>query len=201
MSDLMDERMVEAEMRRLERLLGLRKRELDDLEQKIDLRRPRNRRYNVDFVFAAQDDPAVEFIDNEDRSVVINSGTRFFVKEIQMGFSLTSAGATFNLGPGFMKTVFDFQWRVRDTGSDREWSNDWLPSEFLYSGDIRGLNLGRNHALLSGGAELFASVRTTKSSVGGGTSLFQDIESFSLQLSFVGIEVPEAFGPDGEGVE
>jgi hypothetical protein len=195
----MDERMVEAEMRRLERLLGLRKRELDELEQKADLKRPRNRRYNSDFVFPFQNDPAVDYIYVEDGGVTINNGTRFFLKELQMGFQVTSEGATFDLGPSFMRLLFDFEWRIRDTGSDREWSNDWLPSDFLYSGDIRGLDLGKNHALLSGGSEVIISIRTTKSSAFGTGNLFDVIEGFNLQIGLVGIEVPEAFGPDGEG--
>lgn len=189
--DVLADRVETAELRRLERLLEQRRLELDELQAKADLRRPVNRRYNIDFTFPFQADPSVDFIYTEDRSAAIAKGTRFFVKTLEMGFQITSTGATFNMGPLFMKRFFDFQWRIRDTGTDREWSNDWLPSEFLYSGDVRGLALGRNHCLVSGGTDLTASVRVTRSK--NPDSLFTSIEAFGLQIGFVGVEVPEDF--------
>lgn len=191
----MDERMMVAELRRLERALAARKKELDELEAKIDLARPRNRRYNADFSFAFVDDATQEYIYVDEKAPTVAKGTRFFVLELELGFQIVSDGAAFNMGPTFMRNFFDFEWRVRDTGSDRDWSNDWLPSQFLFSGDVRGF-CPKSPFVCSGGADIVTSVRVTRSrdTLGEG-DLFTNIEAFELQIGFVGVEVPEAFEP------
>ncbi len=183
----LDARMLENEERRLERLLAQYTRELDELEKQIDLTTPRNRRYNVNFTIpidVADDDVFTQ-------SAIVNRGTRFYAMELQAHYTVQSTGATFNLGPVLMRKFFDFEWRVRDTGSDREWSNDWLPSDFLYSGDVCGLLSQEAPALIAGNAGIEVDVRVSYSQTDGEGSLFDDIQQHILQLSFVGVEVPE----------
>lgn len=184
--------MDENEDRRIERLLNQYTKEIDDLERQMDLRTPRNRRYNVNFSFAFVEAPTPVvplYIDT--KAAAVNKGTRFYVHSLEMHYTLQSTGATFNLGPVLARQFFDFEWKVRDTGSDREWQNTWLPSDFLYSGDFFGLLAGNAAALVSGNSNLEVDVRVTKSTNAGSGALFASIERHLLQVSFVGVEVPE----------
>jgi hypothetical protein len=181
--------MQENERRRLERALERLTRELDEIEKQLDLSRPRNRRYNVNFSFDFDSDYTK--IHPQTRSAIVNKGTRFYAMALEMYYKVQSSGATFNLGPIAMRELFDFEWKVRDTGTDRWWSNDWLPSDFLYSGDMCGLLTENAPALVSGNSAIEVDVRVTKSVSAGSGSLFQNIEKHLLQISFVGVEVPE----------
>ncbi len=188
----MDERMDEAALRRLERLLAQRKRKLDEIEKKLDLTRATNKRYNVDFSFDFEDFGLVSVPRQEtSKSVTIDRNSRFMVRSMEMNYGIVSAGATFNMGPAFMNRLFNFDFRVRDTGSDREWSNDWLPSAFLFSGDVQGLRFADNHAVVSGNSDIEVDVRVNFSENAGTEGLFDDIEKHLLQISFVGLNLPE----------
>ena len=188
-----DEIHEENERRRLERLLATCTKELDELEKQIDLRTPRNRRYNVNFAFdwVNQPTPAVPiYVDTQ--SAVINTNTRFYAMALEVHYQLQVGGATFGLGPVLMRKFFNFEWRIRDTGSDRAWTSTWMPSDFLYSGDVCGLLTPEAPALLSGNASIEVDVRVIRSANSSTTgSFFNNPEKHLLQVSFVGIEVPE----------
>lgn len=182
----------ENEERRLERALARMTKELDDIEKQIDLKTPRNRRYNVNFSFDWVNAPTPsEPIYVDTRAAVINKDRRFYAMGLEMHYKVQSEGATFALGPVFMREFFDFDWRIKDTGSDREWSNDWLPSDFLYSGDMCGLLTPTAPAIVGGNASIDVSVRVLKSLNSGTGTLFSTIEKHLLQISFIGVEVPE----------
>jgi len=186
--------MAQNERLRLERALGRLTGEIDQLEQDLDRRRPRNRRYNVDFSFLFEEFTPPDSENPlyvETRGVSVNQGTRFYAMAIEQHYAIQSRGATFNLGPIAMRQFFDFEWQVRDTGTDREWQNDWLPSDFLYSGDKNGLLVPENPALVSGGSNIDVTLKVIFSTNSGEGTLFEDIERHLLQVSFVGIEVPE----------
>lgn len=187
--------MHEAQVARLSRLLDLRKAELDALEQQVDLTRRKNRRYNIDINVPFFDDN-VDATDEPlavlSQAITVASGTRFFCKSIEQSVSIVSEGAAFALGPIAAGFYLGFEWKVRDTGSDRAWQNRWLPQEMLYSGDVRGLQFGDSHAVVSGGADIIAEIKVFRSINGPtGAALFDVVEGFVLQMSFAGIEVPE----------
>lgn len=191
-ADIDDAVAAENEQRRLERALARLTRKLDELEKQVDLTTPRNRRYNVNFNIDPNGETSAmtDFVTT--RSVVVNKGQRFYAMALESHFKIQSGGATFALGPAVMREFFDFEWRIRDTGSDREWSNDWLPSDFLYSGDMCGLLTPEAPALLGGNASIEVDIKVTRFAGGSGTgTLFETIEKYLLQVSFVGVEVPE----------
>lgn len=69
-----------------------------------------------------------------------------------------------------------FKWRVRDTGQDREWQNDWLPSVLLASGDELPFFGLRAHAVLSGGSRIQVDVMPLDQTV------------YEYQFAFYGVE-------------
>lgn len=82
-----------------------------------------------------------------------------------------------------------FFWKVRDTGSDREWQDDWLPSSLLMSGDCNPLMAGRAHAAVSGGSEievLLSPVRFSQTSLPPG--YIQGVREWTFRFVMLGME-------------
>lgn len=211
------------EYQRLERAIEARKKRIEALEKGAPIIRQRNFRYvldyNFDFILTEPASPLAVRVVAETppaqvRSFIVKSEvedgkrTHFFVKSVEASYAILASqetgdpespapGQRFFIGPDYRRNFFDFTWRVRDTGSDREWQNTSLPSELLLTGNINPLLFGNGHCMLSGGTEVLLEIVPTFSgnllSVGEGEIGFPpaitNLKSHFLQVCFVGVEV------------
>jgi len=194
--------LLTAQLATLEAAVADRKARVAKLEEE-SLPPWKNWRYNINFniPFAeGVDDPTqppkVELVE----SFVTKKGTRFYVRSIEFAFTVQGTVSsdmgpvpvTLGLAPAAMSTIFQFGWKVRDTGSDREWQDDFLPWSMLCSTHINGFRLGRGHCELSGGSQVLTTVGVTYSNIALGTFLvgLASLTSAQLQFNYVGVEVP-----------
>lgn len=173
----------------------------------VDFLGIRPRRYSVDFTFSAGN---VEDTDTagigggpQENSVNVDVGTIFrcayvesFVRVVGNGSTSDEIQAT--LPPDQRLRLFDFFWRIRDTGSDRDWCDRPQPSQFLGGGAIEPLWLPR--ALpIGGGTALHVQIDPTVSvsSFGDLAPYFAggEVSSYNVIVSFVGHEVPDRSTP------
>ena len=208
------------EYQRLERAIESRRKRIEALEKGAPIIAQRNFRYSLDFSFdflvpEGANPQALPFVAetpaSQTRSFIVKSEydngkrTHFFVKSIEASYAVFATaseeegavGQRFFIGPDYRRNFFDFTWRVRDTGSDREWQNTDLPAQLLLTGNVNPLLFGNGHCLLSGGTEVLLDVVPTFSgnllqrrvaNITAPSSL-QNIKSHFLQVSFVGVEV------------
>jgi len=186
-------------------------RELEQFKADVDARRKkiealekrrnsvRNFRYVLDMDF-----PAVGFALDRDNppnfpprraSAVVDRATRFYVTRIEsvlqaVGTNNSGLSATVVIPPPMRERACTFEYKVRDTGSDRNWQNDWLPYSLTLSGNLHGIGFKRAHAVLSGGAELVLDVRGQVTAPSADFIGFTVITRWSLSFSFIGVEVP-----------
>lgn len=194
------------EYRKLQRQLEGKTQQLDALTSKngpggsfpTDFDGARNRRYTIELDFKAG-----EFVPQE-RSVNVENGTIFrcayvesFVQAIGQGqdtYSLQPTTVFATLPWDSRLLYFDFFWRIRDTGTDREWCDQPQPSLFLGGGYVGPLWLPRR-VVLGGGTTLFAQIDPIVSVVDPGPRrgffTFGAISTYRVKLSFVGHEVPD----------
>jgi hypothetical protein len=206
------------EYQRLERAIEARRKRIEALEKGSPLVRQRNFRYVVDFNFDYTEmsrSPDVAPPPSQIRSFIVKSEaeaqrkTCFYVKSIEASYAVLASqrilpappvpppGQRFFIGPDYRRNFFDFTWRIRDTGSDREWQNTSLPSQLLVTGNVNPLLFGNGHCMLSGGTEVLFEVTPTFSgnllSEAGGEFFFapplNNFRSHALQVCFVGVEV------------
>ena len=208
------------EYQRLERAIDARKKRIEGLEKGAPVITQRNFRYVLDYTFdftvpEGTDSLSVPFVAQtpaaQTRSFIVKSEasegkrTHFFVKSIEASYAVFASprgveppvGQRFFIGPDYRRNFFDFTWRVRDTGSDREWQNTNLPAQLLLTGNVNPLLLGNGHCMLSGGTEVLVDVVPTFSGNllrrGIASTLSQpsleDFRSHFLQICFVGVEV------------
>jgi hypothetical protein len=208
------------EYQRLERAIDARRKRIEGLERGSPVITQRNFRYVLDYTFdftatgevggdiaavIANTPPA------QTRSFIVKSEssedkrTHFFVKSIEASYALLASqagvdppvGQRFFIGPDYRRNFFDFTWRVRDTGSDREWQNTNLPSQLLLTGNVNPLLFGNGHCMLSGGTEVLVDIVPTfsgniLSELNGefvAQPAIENIKSHFLQVCFVGVEV------------
>lgn len=159
----------------------------------------KNRRYVLDLDLAdvplvlgsVQPFPLVE------AAVNVNKGTIFYAKSMNVVYSLTGTqtvtgkSVRFAIPPPRRASFIQFQYRIRDTGSDRAWDNDWIPDATLLGANRNGLTMGRGHATCSGGSQLVVRVRAQSLlSAAGLVDLgLSSVTAQSLKFSFVGVEV------------
>jgi hypothetical protein len=139
--------------------------------------------------------------------------TCFYVKSIEASYAVLASqqfiptpeppapsegpGQRFFVGPDYRRNFFDFTWRIRDTGSDREWQNTSLPSQLLVTGNVNPLLFGNGHCMLSGGTEVLVEITPTfsgnlLSEASGEFTVLPPLTAFkshALQVCFVGVEV------------
>lgn len=139
--------------------------------------------------------------------------TCFYVKSIEASYAVLASqqitptpeppapssgpGQRFFIGPDYRRNFFDFTWRIRDTGSDREWQNTALPSQLLVTGNVNPLLFGNGHCMLSGGTEVLIEITPTfsgnlLSAAAGEATVLSPLTAFkshALQVCFVGVEV------------
>ena len=186
--------------------IAARRKKLEALENDIPKAAPF--RYVVDFKF-----PYVEIrpaltrpTDEMVQTFTVKKDTKFYLKAIEIAYTASGptpvfAGPDISISPTlpnqYRSQVFDFQWKVRDTGSDREWQNDFLPSAMLLSGNKTGLQFFRGHSFLSGGSEVYVTMGPVFHyngalgvDLGKYTGLSSIVEA-NLQVSFIGVGVQE----------
>lgn len=213
MSDVMDPIAIQQaivdltnEYRKLQRQLEGKTQQLESLTAKnapggqfpTDFDGARNRRYTIEFDFQAGS------LVPQERSINVENGTIFrcayvesFVQAIGQGidrYSSQPVTVFATLPWGSRLNYFDFFWKIRDTGTDREWCDQPQPSLFLGGGYIEPLWLPRR-AVLGGGTALFAAIEPFVSLVDAGDlpGFFYggSINAYRVKLSFVGHEVPD----------
>ena len=212
MSDVMDDPIavqqaivdITNEYHRLQRQLESKEQQLTALTATnapsgafpTDFSGARNRRYTIEFSFEAG-----KYVSQE-RSVNVENGTIFrcayvesFVQAIGEGVIADQARTVFATLPwGSRLRYFDFLWRIRDTGTDREWCDQPQPSLFLGGGYVEPLWLPRR-VVLGGGTALFADllpiVSISDASDIPGFFYGGTISTYRVKLSFVGHEVPD----------
>ena len=206
------------EYQRLERAIEARRKRIEGLEKGSPVIAQRNFRYVLDYTFdfTAPEGSEVNVVAEtpaaQTRSFIVKSEasengkrTHFFVKSIEASYAVLASqrgvdppvGQRFFIGPDYRRNFFDFTWRVRDTGSDREWQNTALPAQLLLTGNVNPLLFGNGHCMLSGGTEVLVDIVPTFSGnilaeLDGeffATPAIGDIRSHFLQVCFVGVEV------------
>jgi hypothetical protein len=204
---MMTEDMANAELLKLEAEIASRQKKIEQYEQNEVPPVLRNYRYVVDFIFPATGDPGAQYgpggnqfnrFPMATQAFLVRKDTVFVVKGVEAVYSAvgtitgTAQAATITVPETVRNAIFDYRFKVYDSGSGREWQNDWVPSELLFGGNRRGLQFGNGHALLSGGSEVIVSVDAGIGSLGvvsfaGLTN--GSITSNLLKFSFYGVEV------------
>ena len=129
-------------------------------------------------------------------STMVKKDTKFFCTHLEcatyavgvfQGTQLTLA-----LRPWLRRDYLQFDWKVRDTGSDRSWQNDFLPMGLLKTNQVNSLVLG-TPTVLSGGTEVFVEYKIKAMNLPQFSldRLFTEIKRFTIQMSFCGYEVFE----------
>lgn len=119
---------------------------------------------------------------------VIGEAASGQVAQITIGYGIGPLPGGFGDAGSYRNENFDFFWRIRDTGSDREWQNEWQPSVFLMSGHITPLWLpiaGR----INGGSEVSVEIDPIINRAVA-SELFNTVSSFRLTFQFHGSEEP-----------
>lgn len=192
------EQMIVNELRRIDRAIERRDKALQ-AESNKDGMRTFPKRYvldlSVDIPVTAEDVVVESQLNPVIRSFVVDRDCkRFFCKQVvasiiargDVGASSVTATPPVNPFP-LTDRVLDFLWKVRDTSTDREWSDYPLPSYVLpIEGLIGGYALPAP-AVLDPGTEVEVSITP----LAARRSLFpiQNISKISVLFSFVGFEV------------
>lgn len=133
------------------------------------------------------------------KSFVVKKDTRFYVKSLEYAVTIQGTYGAFpdqvaavvTLPPAIAQFLVQFLWKVRDTGSDREWQNGYLPTGMLGSTHVNGFRFGRGHAVLSGGSEVILTLGVQFASDAFGLIFgISDVRAVQIQFHFVGVEVP-----------
>lgn len=208
-----------AEYRSLQRQLESKHAEFESLKKALETEQKprRNKRYSVEFAISPDQPLNTEHIS----TFVVDKGTRFHCMQIEdttrmQGDDADNDAILLSLPKSQLFGVFDYDFRVFDTGSDREWFNvtkpetqdfvgmsnangttGYVTSQVLMSGLLSGLQLPRC-AILAGGTEVVVGIKpllaaTTIYARGpypNPNTLFSSVSEYILQLSFVGFEEP-----------
>lgn len=206
------EAMIINKVRRQERAIKSREAIIADLQKKVrdsqaSLLDRRPRRYSVEFSF----EPGVT--QPQEKSFTVNAGTVFRCHSLETSFRVIGQAAVDDGGGGVTsgqfvnvtlpwstvsgggstrsssrQRFFDYEWQVRDTGSDREWQNVRQPSIFMLTGALSPAWLPVQ-ATLRGSSEVFVRIDPFYSVANITNGPFNSIESFILHISFAGTEV------------
>lgn len=129
---------------------------------------------------------------------VIDRGVVFQCEEVEVIYSIigtaaaTGTAATIPLAPPDRGNFVDFYVKLHDSGSDRDWQNDWVPGNFFASANLGGLVFGDEaHILVSGGSTVNASVQAARAQDGILSNLgFTAVNTHRFQISLIGCQVP-----------
>jgi hypothetical protein len=194
------EQMIINQLRRTDRAIEARKKRIQEaLKEKESSGRIFNKRYVLEFGFAAP--PYVGDRTSTDldvlpvtRSFVVDRDVkRFFCQELSFSFLVVGVPyqqqiATKVTIPWFAaQALMPFTWQVRDTSTDRDWSDAPLPSVFAQQGFVGGYRLPAA-VVVEPGTEVQATVRPNfiRNTL---VSYLASLSSVEIQFSFIGFEV------------
>ncbi len=196
--------MLAAEYQRLQRQLVSKTQQLDALmsmngeggDFPTDFAGNMIRRYSIDFSFT----PGV--LEPQEGSVTVEAGSTFRCAYVESFVTVVgTADDAYTGNPVTVQAVmpwnlrqdaFDYLWRVRDTGTDREWVEPPQPALFGGGGYVGPLWLPRR-VVLGGGTVIYAVVdpfisESDDVAFGGGGGV---VTNYKVQMSFVGHDVPD----------
>ena len=203
------------EMTALAAELDKRKADVDALEKGLYGVKVRNRKYVVDIDWPYReianlppssdiaDDPASAPYEFVSGPFVTDQNTRFYVKQISC--AVIAKGTIPGVGgaadteanvviPAVFRSIdkgygrINFRWKVRSTGSDRDWQNQFLPDWLLQSGSRNGLRFRRAQYCLVGGSEVTVTVAPVRATLVAGDIGLSDVSSIRFQFAFGGVE-------------
>jgi hypothetical protein len=199
------------DLKSLDEEIDRRKKRLDNILKGGLKPRLRNFRYVVDFEFnpsglgGGPELPGVLLggaapFTQVQKSLVVKKGTMFDVVAVETAYTavgtLASTGEAAQLTLSYWqrRTMFDYYFGVYDSGSDRAWQNQLLPSWVLASENRNGFWFSGpdtgGRGLLSSGSELVVTVAPFVCTQGQPTTTgLTTLSSHNLQISFVGVEV------------
>jgi hypothetical protein len=133
-----------------------------------------------------------------ENSFTVKKDTKFYTSYLEcstyaIGTPLEgSTQLSLAIRPYLRPEYLQFEWAVRDTGSDRAWQSDFLPMGILKTNRINSLDLA-SPTVLSGGSEVFIQLQISRMRVpfSFNYNLFESINKFIIQFSFAGYEVSE----------
>lgn len=131
-------------------------------------------------------------------STTVKKDTKFFCTHLECAVYATGTARnsptqlSLAIRPYLRANFIQFEWAIRDTGSDRSWQNNYLPMGLLKTNRLNSLELGTN-SVLSGGSEIFldVNVQSMRLPTDQLVGVFSEIKKFSIQVSFCGYEVSE----------
>lgn len=217
-----------AEYRSLQRSLQSRVQEFESLKKSLEShqeRPKRNKRYSVEFSVTPEEFSVdLDYVRERSSSFFVDKGTRFHCSQIEntvrmQGTNSDGTNILCSLPMAFTTSVFDYDLRVFDSGSDREWFNttlpqnagsasavgiggssnatsSYVPSQLLMSGLLSGFHLPR-HGIIAGGTEVIVGIMPIK--IGDeiyargpypASPLYTVVNEYILQVSFIGHEEP-----------
>lgn len=158
----------------------------------------RNREYAVtmDWKYRALGNvpDGVEPGETLEQSVAVDKGTIFYADGVDSTITLvatvneTGLAANVTMTPSIRWRNFAFRWKVRDTGSNRDWSNDYLDEYVPLSGFAAGLRFKEAVGMVSGGASIIVRlIPLFANNVVPETGL-SAIEQVRFRFSFIGVE-------------
>jgi hypothetical protein len=130
-----------------------------------------------------------------ERTALVRKDTIFYVKELEFTLSAVGTGAvtggsvTRVIPAPSRDSTMRFEYRIRDTGSDRDWQNGWVPGPMSLGANINGLRMGAAHAAVSGGSEIVISLQAQRGLSTVGDIGLASISSFFYQATLSGVEV------------
>lgn len=194
-----EEKMAIAELRRLDRGYSRIKKEIQAFYAGAKKIRPFRYvlNYSFDVAGLATGEADVTLFPSQEKNFITRENTLFFCKELTFHFEVQGTlqgGANQNVrvppGANGWKDYIDFDWRVRDTDSNREWQNRELPAQLLMSNSVNALKFGNGHSRMEGGTEVVFTVIPTRINIPTGAAFtFSAMNSYEVEITFGGEEV------------
>lgn len=126
----------------------------------------------------------------------VDPGTTFFAKTIQAVYEVSGVlaedsvtNATLVIPESMRPQVFDYTWRVRDSGTDRDWSNLPVPSSVLRGGNVNPMVFLNGQARIRGGARVQFTVNPTFFDSTSTSTGVQTVSNHSLTFVLTGVAV------------
>lgn len=192
------EQMIINQLRRTDRAIESRKKRIQEaLKEKESAGRIFNKRYVLEFGFTPRFEEGVSATFDVlpvTRSFVVDRDIkRFFCQELSVavlavGLPYQQQAASKLTLPWYAaQRLMPFTWQVRDTSTDRDWSDAPLPSVFMQQGFVGGYRLPAA-VVVEPGTEVQAVIQPNflRNSV---QPYIQTLSSVEVQFSFIGFEV------------
>lgn len=198
------EQLIVNQLRRTDRAIKARRDRLKEAEQP-DKGRTFNRRYVLEFSFdnTLYNGGSVSTFNRlilpQVRSFVVDRDCkRFYCQELvatmlvvgspssESGFPAPPA-QKYTLPPIGCFQAMSYTWRVRDTSTDRDWSDSPLPSTYVQQSNVGGYRLP-SWALLEPGTELQVTLAPTFAALSIPT-IASVLSKIEVNFSFIGFEV------------